>query len=322
MHKNTLILVSLLIITNCSIESQKCTKDDTLKLVSAGFTKEEISDICDNEDNNNNNDMLDNKADYEGVYIKIESKNTRYGIYTFDLNTTFIIEKNGRQYLVINDEGDESRVPINKGKLQITDNCNLSFDQNNQVLTKKCITGSSPISEEFWPKIKVDEYLEKPKHEIAYDQYVNSVIYDLYQDRYQVPDLDDLRLDDFAKENFVKDSILRLNGFYPIATFGDFNGDNKLPDIAIIIKNVRVDNLSTVNGSKLIVIHAGFSAPVEIEKKLCNWIEKETSRKLESHWEDKVVKKNSDGILNVCLEKSAVVHYWNGFTYKQFWVSD
>ena len=35
------------------------TKDDAMKLVSSGFTEEEISDICSSDDHsNNNNDML------------------------------------------------------------------------------------------------------------------------------------------------------------------------------------------------------------------------------------------------------------------------
>lgn len=46
MYRFSLILISWLIMTSCSIESQKCTKGDTMKLVSSGFTEEEISDIC------------------------------------------------------------------------------------------------------------------------------------------------------------------------------------------------------------------------------------------------------------------------------------
>lgn len=61
MYRVTLLLISLFIITSCSIESQQCTKDDTLNLVSAGFTKEEISDICDVKAISDNNTIVNNR---------------------------------------------------------------------------------------------------------------------------------------------------------------------------------------------------------------------------------------------------------------------
>jgi hypothetical protein len=64
-----LILLTIAFMTaSCSDASSNCSKEDTLKLISAGYTKSEINDICGQTEQQNRSQLTDKKSfTYEGL---------------------------------------------------------------------------------------------------------------------------------------------------------------------------------------------------------------------------------------------------------------
>lgn len=179
------------------------------------------------------------KINMEGKFIKVLSKNKEYNVYTFDFNDTFEISNNGDNYLVSDKNGNKTVATMENGILNFN-NCKILLDKKENVLVKTCTQGNKSYSNDYWPKVKVDKYLANIK-EIKFDEYLNRYLM-IYDDEggfairvakiNALNDIDKKLIEERKKEY----EALNNNPYFPFMAFGDFNNDNKYPDIAAITK--------------------------------------------------------------------------------------
>jgi len=172
------------------------------------------------------------KIDLEGKFIKVLSKNKKYNIYTFDFNETINIDKNGDNYLITDKNGNKS-IGTFENNIISYNNCKILIDIKHNLLIKTCNIKNKSFSNDYWPQKRVAAYLSNLK-DIKYKEFIND-----YLSRYngeggfkiKVPEITDLNEKDKAH---LDKSAIKTNPNYPFIALGDFNNDNKYPDIATI----------------------------------------------------------------------------------------
>lgn len=256
---------------------------------------------------------------FEGKYVKLLESKPEYNFSSFDFDESLEIQKNGDTYIV--KLGDQ-KMPANleSSILRINDECTVFKDENDEALVRSCVKGANTQSSDFWTLDKVNSYLEKSLHNTNYRGYIDTLLYSLYkQDLCIVTD----KMCNWGDYGFeIINPERKINPNFPYITIGDFNGDNKKPDIAVLVGK-RGENQDIIGKTSLIVFHAGYSKPYVLRERLFgDAISTVPKQKLESYWEGDIQKLKGDGISSAYFGKSSVVYYWNGYNYKTYQTSD
>lgn len=147
-------------------------------------------------------------------------------------------------------------------------------------------------------------------------EYANKLVNKYYGISYHVANDHDFNWSNYDLQNLIKPARNK-NYNFPYLVSGDFNGDNKKPDIAIFM--VSSNNKSE---HKLVIFHAGESKPYDLGNVIPDGIDFVPKQNIKSHWEPKALKMKGDGIAVFKFESSSVLYYWNGKTYSKYWLTD
>ncbi len=192
------------------------------------------------------------KLDLEGEFVKVIKSDLENNVYTFDFNNKIKISDNGQNYLVTDANGNKSIATFEKGLISYN-NCNIVIDKTENVLTNTCTNNNKSYSDDYWPLEKVNKYLSNIG-DIKYDNYINPYLQAISDGYDAVPTKADLN--DKDKEHLDK-NIETSNPFYPFMVFGDFNNDNKYPDIAVFGTNQEGMDIYDKYYTSLHFLHAG-----------------------------------------------------------------
>lgn len=159
-----------------------------------------------------------NKVDkFEGTYYPIKDSYNNIGFYTFNLNDSVVIKKNGANYLILNQFGNKIAT-LKNDCLEINNNRKLTIDNSNGNLI--LLNGSTLLA---WKKEKFEKYMKALVNRDTTDYKIN---------------FNQLILNEF-KEYPLTSAGLDVN--YKSQCFGDFNKDNILPDFAFISDHSMLD---------------------------------------------------------------------------------
>jgi len=240
----------------------------------------------------------------------VENENKEFGVFTFDFNQKITINKNGDNYLISDKDGNKSIGTYEKGMISLNKNCNILIDLTEDVLVETCQSGSNLNSVDYWPKEKASEYV-KSINGVNYKEYIDELLSSSYRGYNYIPSFDELP---DSEKSFIDDAKLKNNPFYPFMCFGDFNGDNKLPDIAAIIGNAQAG--FDIDYFEVVILHAGSSRikKINYSDEFCPWIEKDNQYK---HWNRSSTEgEMGDVIRTNCNEKRrASYYYWRNDKY-------
>lgn len=257
---------------------------------------------------------------YEGKYVKLLESKPEYNIFTFDFDESLDIQKSGKNY-VLKLADQKMPAKLEENILRINEECTVFKDKNENVLVRSCMNGSNTHSSDFWTLEKVNSYFERSPNPINYRAYIDDILYTVYKQDLCVVTDNMSSYGDYAMENFIKVKR-KENPDYPYIAIGDFNGDNKKPDIAVLVGK-RGEKQDMMGETTLIVFHAGYANPYALRETLFgDAISVVPKQKLESYWEGDIQKLKGDGISSVYFEKSEVVYYWNGINYVTYQTSD
>jgi hypothetical protein len=187
----------------------------------------------------------------EGEFVEVIKSDKENNVYSFDFNNTLIISDNGDNYLVADETGNKSIASVENGIISYND-CQIIVDTKGNVLTQSCQVRGKSQSNDYWPKEKVEIYLSNI-HDIKYDKYINQYLGAVSDGYDAVPELSALNEKD---TKHLDKTIMDKNPFYPFMCFGDFNNDNKYPDIAVIGSNQEGYNIYEDYNS-FYFLHAG-----------------------------------------------------------------
>ena len=257
---------------------------------------------------------------YEGKYIKLLESKPEYNFFAFDFDESLDIQKSGSNY-VLKLADQKMPAKLEDNILRINEECTVFKDEKENVLVRSCMKGANTQSSDFWTIDKVNNYLEKSSNTTNYRGYIDTLLYSIYKQDLCVVTDDMSSYGDYAMENFIK-TERKTTPNYPYIAIGDFNGDNKKPDIAVLVGK-RGEKQDMMGETTLIVFHAGYSNPYVLRERLFgDAISTVPKQKLASHWEGDIQKLKGDGISSVFFEKSGVVYYWNGYNYVTYQTSD
>ena len=246
-----------------------------------------------------------NKVKFNNKFVKVFRGDRQLNAYFFDFNRTIIFtEKDDK--VVLNDEsGYKIFGKLKDGAIQFDNGCKIKFHEDESI-EKICKTEQYARTVKYWPIRKVKEYLSSKQY-AEYKEYINSSVSSLTDGYYTIPDSEWLNEADRARINQEKKA---QNPYYPFMSFGDFNGDGILPDIAVIATNQALSDLYKSENTMLFVFHAGIEKPVMNTDIVYPWIEDENifnnTETAETGKQIKTYKSSS--------EMSSL--YWNGDEYE------